>query len=91
MNKPKDGAVLKSDVLWIIQNHIRNIQMNGAENKSIKELYSVMEQIGDMEVQEAHWLKCDDGAWKCSHCGFKFWNCTKHWMDYCEDCGYKMV
>ena len=66
--KPKDGNVLKSDVLWIIQNYIRGIQMNDyGSDKGIPQLYAVMEQIEEMEVQEANWLKNDKGAWVC--CG----------------------
>jgi hypothetical protein len=53
--KPKDGNVLKSDVLWIIQNYIRGIQMNDyGSDKGIPQLYAVMEQIENMEVQEAN-------------------------------------
>ena len=49
--KPKDGNVLKSDVLWIIQNYIRNIQMNDyGSDSGIPQLYAVMEKIEKMEV-----------------------------------------
>lgn len=90
--KPKDGNILKSDVLWIIQNYIRGIQMNdyGSDN-GIPQLYAVMQQIEDMDVQEANWLKDDDGACRCSHCGHRFWNGLDTWVDHCIKCGYKMV
>ena len=90
--KPKDGNILKSDVLWIIQNYIRGIQMNDyGSDSGIPQLYAVMEQIENMEVQEAHWVRDEDGAWKCSHCGYRFFNGTKTWHDHCTDCGYTMV
>lgn len=90
--KPKDGSVLKSDVLWIIQNYIRGIQMNDySSDKCIPQLYAVMEQIENMEVQEANWLKNDRGVWVCSHCGYGFYNSIGTWVDHCEKCGYKMV
>lgn len=51
--KSKDGNILKSDVLWIIQNYIRSIQMNDYGNDSgIPQLYAVMEKIEEMEVQD---------------------------------------
>ena len=90
--KPKDGNILKSDVLWIIQNYIRGIQMNDyGSDKGIPQLYAVMKQIEDMEVQEANWLKNEKGAWVCSHCGYGFYNGVGTWVDHCEKCGYKMV
>ena len=90
--KPKDGNILKSDVLWIIQNYIRGIQMNDyGSDSGIPQLYAVMERIENMEVQEAHWVRDEDGAWKCSHCGYIFFNGTKTWHDHCTDCGYTMV
>ena len=90
--KPKYGSVQKEDVLWIIQNYIRNIQMNDyGMDKGIPQLYAVMEQIEKMEVQEAHWLKDERGALVCSHCGYGFYNATGNWPDHCTGCGYKMV
>ena len=90
--KPKDGNILKSDVLWIIQNYIRGIQMNDyGSDSGIPQLYAVMEQIEKMEVQEAHWVRDEDGAWKCSHCGYRFFNGTGRWHNHCDECGYTMV
>lgn len=90
--KPKDGNILKSDVLWIIQNYIRSIQMNDYSNDNgIPQLYAVMEQIEKMEVQEANWLREPDGAWKCSHCGYRFFNGIGRWHNHCSECGYTMV
>ena len=44
--KKKDGYLMKSEVQSLIQNYIRNIQMNdsGTDN-GIPQLYTVMEQI----------------------------------------------
>ena len=90
--KPKDGNVLKSDVLWIIQNYIRDIQMKDySSDNGIPQLYAVMDQIENMEVQEAHWIKDEDGAWKCSHCGYRFFNGVGIWHDHCIGCGYTMI
>ena len=92
IKKSADGNVLKSDVLWIIQNYIRNIQMNDyGKDAGIPQLYAVMEQIEKMEVQEANWLRGSEGAWVCSHCGYGFYNATGNWPDHCTGCGYKMV
>ena len=89
--KPKDGSVLKSDVLWIIQDYIRGIQMNDyGSDSGIPQLYAVMAQIEEMEVQEANWLQ-DNGALVCSHCGYRFYNGMGSWVDHCAQCGYKMV
>lgn len=91
-NKPKDGNILKSDVLWIIQDYIRGIQMNDyGSDSGIPQLYAVMEQIEKMEVQEAHWVRDADGAWRCSHCGYRFFNGAGTWHDHCTGCGYTMV
>lgn len=90
--KPKDGNVLKSDVLWIIQNYIRGIQMNDySKDSGIPQLYAVMEQIEKMAVQEANWLRESDGALKCSHCGYRFFNGAGTWESHCTGCGYKMI
>ena len=51
--KSKDGYILKSDVQLIIQNYIRNIQMNdSSSDNSIPQLYAVMRQIEKMPVKE---------------------------------------
>jgi len=50
----KDGYVLKSDVIRIIQNYIRNIQMNDyGTDSGIPQLYRVLTQIDEMEVINA--------------------------------------
>lgn len=78
--KPKDGNVLKSDVLWIIQNYIRGIQMNDyGSDEGIPQLYAVMEQIENMEVQEVKvhndnsickhdWVYIGLDEYRCSKC-----------------------
>lgn len=91
MNKYKDGSIQKSDVLWLLQNHIREIQIaDEANTPCIPQLYAVMDKIGEMEVQEAYWLRDTDGAWKCSHCGYRFFNGTGRWPQYCTGCGFEM-
>ena len=49
--KKNDGLVLKSEVLQIIQNNIRCIQMlDGGSDEGIPQLYAVMEQIDKMKT-----------------------------------------
>lgn len=61
--KTKNGYVLKSDVLQIIQNYIRNIQMNDyGTDSGIPQLYNAMDQIDKMEpvgfVNKSRCHKC---------------------------------
>lgn len=81
--KNKDGYILKSEALLIIQNHIRCIQMNDhGTDAGIPQLYAVMDQIDDMEpedvepVKRAKWIPYLDGEnlmperyYQCSGCG----------------------
>lgn len=56
--KNKDGYVLKSEVQLIIQNYIRNIQMNDYGNDNgIPQLYAVMKQIEDMKSHDIEDVK----------------------------------
>lgn len=51
--KQKDGYILKSEVLLVIQNYIRGIQMmDGGTDAGIPQLYNVMSQIDKMPVLE---------------------------------------
>ena len=51
--KSKDGYVLKSEVLLIIQNYIRSIQMQDyGTDAGIPQLYAVMDQIGKLPVND---------------------------------------
>ena len=47
----KDGYLIKSQVQTLIQNYIRNIQMNdyGSDN-GIPQLYAIMEQIDNLPI-----------------------------------------
>lgn len=48
----KNGYVLKSDVILIIQNYIRGIQMNDyGKDEGISQLYGVMSQIENMKTE----------------------------------------
>lgn len=52
--KNKDGYVLKSDVLFLIQDHIRGIQMaDGGSDAGIPQLYAAMEAIEKMPVKDS--------------------------------------
>ena len=47
--KKKDGYLMKSEVQLLIQNYIRNIQMNDyGSDRGIPQLYAVMEQIDNL-------------------------------------------
>ena len=51
--KIKDGYLTKSKVLLLIQNYIRNIQMNDyGSDSGIPQLYAVMEQIDNLPTVE---------------------------------------
>ena len=51
--KSKDGYVLKSEVLLIIQNYIRSIQMQDyGTDAGIPQLYAVMDQISKLPVND---------------------------------------
>lgn len=51
--KQKDGYLIKSEVLLLIQNYIRGIQMmDSAKDSGIPQLYEIMRQIDNMSVEE---------------------------------------
>lgn len=51
--KNEDGYVLKSEVQLIIQNYIRNIQMNDYGNdEGVTQLYRVMDMIDKMPIKD---------------------------------------
>lgn len=51
--KNKDGYVLKSEVQLIIQNYIRDIQMNDYGNdEGIPQLYGIMNIIDKMPIKD---------------------------------------
>lgn len=86
-----DGKVLKSEVIRIIENRIREIHMNTTEEKeAIPQLYKLVDQVAKMPIQEAKWVKRSDGALQCTHCGFSVFNGTGIFMEYCKGCGYQM-
>lgn len=91
MNEYKDGKILKSNVIALINCHIRAYITDNEKPEAVHALYKLIDDIEDMPVQEAHWLKDEDGAWKCSHCGYRFWNGVGSWFNYCKHCGYVMV
>lgn len=48
------GLVKKEDVLQLIQNHIRNIQMNDyGKDSGVPQLYAVMSQIEEMPIEDS--------------------------------------
>ena len=49
--KKKDGYLMKSEVQLLIQNYIRNIQMNDyGSDSGIPQLYAVMKQIDNLHT-----------------------------------------
>ena len=51
--KNEDGYVLKSEVQLIIQNYIRNIQMNDCgDDEGIPQLCRVMDMIDKMPIKD---------------------------------------
>ena len=47
--KKKDEYLMKSEIQLLIQNYIRNIQMNDSGSDSgIRQLYAVMEKINNL-------------------------------------------
>lgn len=89
--KTKDGTVLKSDILAQINCKIRAYIVDNNKHDIVLALYELFDSIDDMPVRESKWVRDTDGAWKCSHCGYRFWNCVGKWVDYCENCGYEMI
>ena len=56
----KDGYLIKSQVQSLIQNYIRNIQMNDCESgidDGIPQLYEIMRQIDNLPIVD---IKKDD-------------------------------
>ncbi|MEE1097516.1 MAG: hypothetical protein U0K83_04200 [Bacteroidales bacterium] len=75
--KKKDGYMPKSEVLLILQNYIRTIQMNDyGTDSGIPQLYKTMTYIEDAptaevaEVRHGEWLKTEAYPHKvyCSRC-----------------------
>ena len=91
MFESKNGTVLKSDVEAIINCHIRAYAIDNTKHEAVLALYKLLDAIDEMSVREANWLRESDGAWKCSRCGYKFWNGTDSWIHHCENCGYTMI
>lgn len=51
--KNKDGYILKSEALLVIQNYIRSIQMQDyAKDSGIPQLYAVMDKIDELQVKQ---------------------------------------
>lgn len=91
--KNTDGIILKSEVIQIIESDIRRITMNatyGMKKYAVPSLYLLSDKIKSMPVHEANWIRDDDGAWKCSHCGYRFFNGANIWHKHCNECGYFM-
>lgn len=90
----KQRFIDKAVVLTIIQNKIRNIQMNDyGTDQGISQLYSVMDEIDkipfllgqrqgekiDLNLHYAKWIPCkNNGGYKCSECNAKIKNSAKH-------------
>ena len=91
MNESRDGRVLKSNVEAIINAHIRAYIIDKDKSEIAFALYKLLDAIDDMPVQEASWIRDDDGAWRCSHCGYRFFNGIGSWHNHCVGCGYTMI
>ena len=56
--KKADGYVLKSEVLLIIQNYIRCIQMNDhGTDSGIPQLYTLMDKVDEMATEDVALVK----------------------------------
>lgn len=51
--KNKDGYILKSEALLVIQNYIRSIQMQDyTKDSGIPQLYAVMDKIDELPAED---------------------------------------
>ena len=68
--KTSDGYVLKSEVLLIIQNYIRGIQMNDhGTDSGIPQLYAVMDKVNEMPTEDAAPVTAPGEELLCQICG----------------------
>lgn len=97
--KKKDGYMPKSEVLLILQNYIRTIQMNDyGTDSGIPQLYKAMTYIEDaptadvVEVRHGKWTLHTDGSGTCSECKKTQKNVWDYnsWQNYCGHCGARM-
>ena len=86
-----NGTVLKSEVLALVNSHIRTYTIDKQSYDIVLALYKLTDDIDSMPVREANWLRDTDGAWKCSNCGHRFFNGTDRWPNHCTECGFTMV
>ena len=91
MSEIKNGTILKSNVLILVNSHIRDYAIDNNNQEVVLALYKLLDDIGNMSVREANWLRDTDGTWKCSHCGYRFFNGTGRWHNHCDNCGFTMV
>lgn len=101
--KKKDGYMPKSEVLLILQNYIRTIQMNDyGTDSGIPQLYKAMTYIEDAptadvaEVRRGKWVHTDYamhwlGKDECSECTYHtFDRDDLSHLKYCPNCGVRM-
>ena len=84
-------TVCTVDVVGIIKRHILDCVIDGTKYEAALELYSLLDDIEGMPDREARWLIASNGALKCSHCGYSFFNGTDDFVTHCSGCGYRMV
>jgi hypothetical protein len=94
--KKKDGYMPKSEVLLILQNYIRTIQMNDyGTDSGIPQLYKAMTYIEDAptadvaEVRHGHWEFAGDCCVECSVCEETYIP-TMLPRNFCPNCGARM-
>ena len=54
-------------------------------------LYKLLDEIDSIPTKEATWIRDADGARRCSNCGYRFFNATAYYHNYCCNCGYVMT
>jgi len=91
MNENKNGVIFKSDVLALINCHIKAYIPDNNKHESLIALCRLFDAVNAMPVYEAEWIYDHWCEFKCSNCGN--WSNSKPYKGrekYCPECGAKM-